>query len=284
MGLTIHYRLSLPPKTLLPDVRQKLGALRQACLDLPFKEVGELVEFKDEACNFEHLPREHPNRWFLIQSDTYVNYKYDRGGKPFRVEGFENGTYSHNILPQQIVGFSSWPGEGCEQANVGLCRFPKSTIIPNKWSGKNHRLPVGDGQWTWGSFCKTQYANSPECGGIENFLRCHLSVVAMLDAAKKLGFAVECNDESGYWKNRDLEALVKEIGQWDAFIAAFGGALKDATGGSGLQLEAPILERKDFEKLEAEGQPLLPTSTASVLQRLAAITSAGHRVEELKRA
>lgn len=272
MGLTIHYHLSLPGSTSLPDVRQKIGALRQACLDLPFKEVGEMIEFKGEECNFQQLDRGHPHRWFLIQSDTYVNYKYGHSGKPVRVERCENGTYSHDVLPQQIVGFSTWPGEGCEQANVGLCRFPKSVLIPNKWKNKQHRLPVGDGKWTWGSFCKTQYANSPDCGGIENFLRCHLSVVAMLDAAKKLGFAVECHDEGGYWENRDLNALVKEIGQWDQFIAAFGGALKDAAESSGMTLEAPITERKDFEKLEAEGQAKLPPGLSEVLHKLALTT------------
>lgn len=275
MGLTIHYKLSLPAKTLLPDVRQKLRALRQHCLDLPFKEVGKPVEFKGDECDWNKRDREDPLRWFLIQSDTFVNYKYGPGGKPFRVEGFENGTYSRNVLPQQIVGFSTWPGEGCEEANIGLCRFPKTTIIPHKWTGKQHRLTVGDGAWHWHSFCKTQYSNSPECGGLENFLRCHLSVVAMLDAAKKLGFAVECNDEGGYWEKRDVQDLVKEIGQWDAFIAAFGGALKDATESTGLTIEAPITERKDFEKLEAEGQSLLPPGLGNVVQVLVQTTAKG---------
>ena len=284
MGLTIHYRLSLPEKTLLPEVRQKIGALRQCCLDLPFKEVGEMLEFNgSEECDFKRLPREHPHRWFLIQSDTFVHYKYGNGGKPVRVESCENGTYSHDVLPQQIVGFSTWPGEGSEPANVGLSRFPKTTLVPNKLMKKQHRLPVGDGNWSWHSFCKTQYANSPECGGVQNFLRCHLSVVAMLDAAKKLGFAVTCNDEGHYWEKRDLKALVKEIGEWDAFIAAFGGALKDMAETQGMTIEAPITERKDFEKLEAEGQALLPETTVSVLRRLSAITSTGRELSELKK-
>ena len=278
MGLTIHYSLSLPAKTILSDVRQKLGALRQTCLDLPFKEVGELVEFRGSDCDWNKRDREDPLRWFLIQSDTFVNYKYDRSGKPFRVEGCENGTYSHNVLPQQIVGFSTWPGEGCEQAIIGLCRFPKTTVVPNNRSGKNHRLPVGDGAWRWHSFCKTQYANSA-CGGLGNFLRCHLSVIAMLDAAKKLGFGVECSDEGGYWEKRDVQALVKEIGEWDAFIAAFGGALKDAAGADGMTIEAPITERKDFEALEMQGQSLLPSGVGEVLRNLVKATAkAGQHV------
>ncbi len=275
MGLTIHYRLSLPEKTLLPEVRQKLGALRQHCLDLPFKEVGELVEFKGDECDWNKRDREDPVRWFLIQSDTTVNFKYDHSGKPIRVDGWQDGSYGRGVLPEQIIGFTTWPGEGCEEANLGLCRFPKTTMIQNKWSGKTHRLPVGDGKWSWSSFCKTQYANSPECGGIENFLRCHLSVVAMLDAAKKLGFEVTVNDEGRYWEKRDIKALVKEIGQWDAFIAAFGGALKDGAEAQGMQIEAPITQRKDFEKLEAQGQALLPPGLGNVVRALAQATSKG---------
>src|ERR1017187_373833 len=87
MGLTIHYDLALPAKTLLPDVRQKLGALRQTCLDLPFKEVGEPIELNGEECNFEKRDREDPLRWFLIQSDTTVHFKYDRSGKTVAVSG-----------------------------------------------------------------------------------------------------------------------------------------------------------------------------------------------------
>ena len=49
MGLTIHYSLSLPAKTTVPDVKQQLGTLRQHCLDLPFQEVGELLEFRGET-------------------------------------------------------------------------------------------------------------------------------------------------------------------------------------------------------------------------------------------
>jgi hypothetical protein len=274
MGLTIHYSLKLPARILAPDIRQKLGSLRQVCLDLPFKEVGELREFNGEECDFEKQDREDPMRWFLIQSDTTVHFKYDRTGKPVRVDGWRDGSHGRSILPDHIVGFSTWPGEGCEEANIGLCRFPRTTSIPNRSTGKEHRVAVGDGAWRWQSFCKTQYANSPECGGLENFLRCHLTVVAMLDAAKKMGFEVDCNDEGGYWQKRDIRALVKEIGQWDAFIAGFAGALKDASEQAGLSLASPITERMDFERLEAAGQTMIPPGMGAALQRLVGLTAA----------
>ncbi len=275
MGLTIHYTLKLPAKTSLPEVKQRLGALRQCCLDLPFQEVSEMLEFRGETeCNFERRDRDDPVRWFLCQADTTVHFKYDRTGKPVPVQGWADGSYGRTVLPELVIGFSTFPGHGCEEANVGLSRFPRSVIVPNKWSGKNHRLPIEDGGgWKWHSFCKTQYSNSPECGGLENFLRCHLSVIAMLDAAKRLGFEVTVNDEGGYWEKRDVHALVREIGSWDQMIAAFGGSLKDAAESVGMKLEAPIFDRKDFEQLEAAGQPLLPVGWGKAVRGLVQTTA-----------
>ena len=63
--------------------------------------------------------------------------------------------------------------------------------------------------WRWGSFCKTQYASNPACGGVENFLRCHLVVVRLLDFLRATGLvAVEAHDEGGYWEHRgyDIDA------------------------------------------------------------------------------
>lgn len=270
MGLTIHYSLALPAKTTLPEVRQKVGALRQACLDLPMQEVGELMEFKGEQCNFDRLPRDHEHRWFLCQADTTVLFRYNRGGKPVPVDDWENGTYGRSVLPNHIVGFSTWPGEGCEQANIGLSRFPKTVSVGNRWSPKDHRLKVeGDG-WRWHSFCKTQYARE---GGLENFLRCHLSVVAMLDAAKRLGFNVDVNDEGFYWERRNVADLVKQIGEWDSFLAGFAGALKDAAESKGMAIQSPIMDRKDFERLEAQGQPMLPAGFSDAVRSLVQTTA-----------
>jgi hypothetical protein len=271
MGLTIHYGLSLPSRTTAVAAKGKLVALRQACLDLPFKEVGELVELKGDECNFEKRDREDPLRWFLIQSDTTVHFKYDPSGKPVAVPGWQDGSYGRSVLPEQIVGFSTWPGDGCEEANVGLCRFPKTVMVQNKRIGKTHRLKLAEGdRWTWSSFCKTQYANE---NGLENFLRCHLTVIAMLDAAKRLGFEVTVNDEGHYWERRDVHALVREIGEWDAFIAGFAGALKDASEESGMTLESPITQRKDFEQLEAKGAAMIPKQMGEVLRRLVSATA-----------
>lgn len=271
MGLTIHYSLSLPAKTPVAGVKQKLGALRQACLDLPFQEVGDVIEFQDDDCNFEKRDREDPVRWFLCQADTTVHFRYEQCGKPVAVNNWSDGSYIRAVVPERVIGFSTYPGDGCEEANIGLSRFPKTVSIRNRWNGKDYRIKVQDGGgWNWHSFCKTQYANQ---NGLEHFLRCHLSVIAMLDTANRLGFEVEVNDEGHYWEKRDIHALVREIGEWDALIAGFAGALKDAAGAVGMTLEAPITDRKDFEQLEAMGQSLLPPGFGQVVRSLVATTA-----------
>jgi hypothetical protein len=51
MGLTIHYNLRLDAH--IPDeARQVVDHLRQAALDLPMPEVGEVAEFSEAGCDF----------------------------------------------------------------------------------------------------------------------------------------------------------------------------------------------------------------------------------------
>jgi hypothetical protein len=115
--------------------------------------------------------------------------------------------------------------------------------------GKEHVIPASHG--TWSSFCKTQYANDPRVGGWANFQRAHLSVLAVLEHMQQIGFTVHVNDESDFWKSRDLAALAKTIGQWDAMIAGLAGVFKDMSEANGQEFDSPVLGRADFEKLEA---------------------------------
>ncbi len=89
-----------------------------------------------------------------------------------------------------------------------------------------------------------------------NFVRCHLSIVELLDASQKRQLAkVEVNDESDYWDHRDVRKLAETVGEWNEMVAAVAGQLKDAAGG--FQLEAPITQFSDFEHLEAKGRDRL---------------------------
>ena len=233
MGLTIHYSLKLRKSTSENAVKNKLEQLRQRCLDLPFKEVGEMVEMNTEqiAASYEDL--ENPLRWFGIQCSKYVDYHYDIEGNLIPGAAEDRGTYSRGLSPTRVIGFSAWPGDGSEQANLGLAIYPSTIEIPADGYKQGGTLKTKLNGWLWSSFCKTQYANDPKCGGLPNFLRCHLTVIAMLDAAKELGFGVGVTDEGDFWEKRDVKALAAEIGNWDKMIAGFFGAMKDAIATSG---------------------------------------------------
>ena len=134
---------------------------------------------------------------------------------------------------------------------------------------------LGSG-WHYSSFCKTQYASSADCGGIPNFIRCHLCVIHLLDHIAQLPtMKVYVNDEGKYgrsyytddpWAEKrvytwhegkyDVKALVEEVGEWNEMIAATFGAMNDAlkAGGGDLRLESPISAFPDFERLEFKGR------------------------------
>lgn len=130
--------------------------------------------------------------------------------------------------------------------------------------------------WHYGSFCKTQYASNPECGGVANFVKCHLCVIHLLERIAKLPtIKVEIDDEGQYgpsyytddWRvpepvyswhegQYDVKKLVEEVGDWNEMIAANFGALNDLlnSNGSSLGVESPISEFPNFERLEFNGR------------------------------
>lgn len=251
MGLTIHYSFRSDAVT-YREAKQQVLALREAALGAGFKEVGPLWHRKGKkACDPDACPEEE--RWLLIQAGAYLDIP---------VAG---GACSIPVRPKEVVAFSTLPGPGCEPANFGLCRFPESITVPDiprlrPALGKAGpwELPTRLKGWRWRSFCKTQYANDPQCGGVKNFLRCHLGVCHVLDKAQELGILHEVVDEGEYWERRDLEALAREVAHWDEFIAACVGQLKDQLAAAAntvkIGVAAPILSRPDFEHLEARGR------------------------------
>lgn len=232
MGLTIHYQLQSASRT-PAKARQLVEQLRQKALDLPFKEVGEIVEVSGNSADFDKLDRDDPNRWLLIQAGQYV----------------ERDSRHYRITPTKVIAFSTLPGDGSEEANFGLAVYPKTIEI----DGKRVRTNLGD--WSWSSFCKTQYASNPEVGGVENFLRSHLAVVKLLDAAADIGILKDVRDEGEYWEKRDIKALVAEVGDWNTMIAGWAGRLKDSFGDS---LVSEITKFPNFEHLEAKAEKKQP--------------------------
>jgi hypothetical protein len=238
MGLTIHYRLKAAGSD-ADTARKLITSLHQSAHDLPFKEVGPLVEISGVGCHYNRRDKEDPLRWLLIQAQESVSLAHLPG---------ESQYSSRRVAPVSLFAFTAWPGEGCEEANFGLCQFPTEVIDP-----RHGKLKTGLDGWLWSSFCKTQYASDPRCGGITNFLRCHLTVIALLDRAKQLGCLGEVSDEGGFWEKRDVAELAKEIGSWNEMIAALGGRLRDRFGDG---VKMPISEFPNFEQLEHAGQTL----------------------------
>jgi hypothetical protein len=233
MGLTIHYSLKSNGKERF--VRAKLEKLRQIALDLPFSMVSDMIDLQGDQADFNKLGDDDPNRWMLIQASQSVTDPLDE-------------RFSYSLAPSHVIAFETVPGDGSEPANFGLCLYPKTMEVGDI---RTRTIPTGLKGWTWRSFCKTQYANDPACGGVKNFLKCHLLVIRMIDEAKKLKLLADASDEGNFLEKRDLEALVKEIGEWDAMIAGFAGGLKDALGGD---VQTAMDGRQDFEHLEAAGQ------------------------------
>jgi hypothetical protein len=202
MGLTIHYSLRTRKRS-LTYVRQLVAELRNRALELPFTEVGEIVELTGPACEFERCDRQDPNVWLLIQAAQHV------GG----------ATGSYRAVPTHVIAFETTPGEGSEPANFGLCRYPSAIEVHDRRDGLTRKMATKLAGWRWSSFCKTQYACRTERGGVANFLKCHLLVVAMLRRAGSMGVLGQVYDEGGFWESSDPEALAKQVGGWNADLA-----------------------------------------------------------------
>ena len=132
----------------------------------------------------------------------------------------------------------------------GAGGYPKIAEVQD-WSGKKKTLGTDIERWSWKSFCKTEYASDLTLGGIENFLRCHLSVIHLLDHAKALGILEEVSDEGSYWEKRDVRSLAEEVVRWNQQMAGLAGKMKDLLGGD---VEAAIMKFQNFEHLEAGGR------------------------------
>jgi len=65
MGLTIHYTLHAQIHT-PKQATQLMERLRSRALDLPFKEVGEVVELVGPECDFAGRDQGDPLRWLLM--------------------------------------------------------------------------------------------------------------------------------------------------------------------------------------------------------------------------
>jgi hypothetical protein len=224
MGLTISYRLRLIAPT-IAIVQEKVAALRAIAQELGFMDVGDIVTLQGQECLIDmDDDGQDPHIELKVHGSEITGI--DQGGK---------FSFRH---PSHIIGFRVIPGEGCSGADLGFRIYPDQENTQ---------------EWTWFSYCKTQYASNSEYGGLENFLICHLRIIHFLDAAQKMGIECDVTDNGDYWEKRDLKALVSTVTSDNQMMALIMGAFKDIATAQDATLEAPILDFPNFEYLEGEG-------------------------------
>jgi len=228
MGLTISYTLGLPASCPRGTVVERLEQLLAAAERLTFEKVGPMIVLEaGESLGDMHSADPAEFAFRLWASNGPDPDDPDSGG--FR-----------DTMPE-AVGFTVMPGEHCEPAPFGL-----AWVLPrdDDWN-------VLRGQpwtWHWAAACKTQYASIVSA---DHFVRCHTSIVALLDEAVKLGFTVNVNDEGGYWESRDADQLLERVDHMNRLVAALAGAVHDRIGDAH-RVDGPIFQHPDFERLETK--------------------------------
>ena len=220
MGLTINYDISF--KGTAEELLEKIETIRQKCLDLPFEQVTKIEHIlygeKEYKCyrdienrlmypnNTKDNMQKASNLYNSMGIDREVLINYDVYHK------------SKKFRPFSFVKWGVWAGKGCEGTDFNF--FKKKT-----W-------------WKCHSFTKTQYA--------EQFVKCHLLVIKVLDFFKEQGFVVKVDDEGHYWEKRDFDTLSKEINDYTTMIKSLFGDFSVAAKKEGMTVESPIIEAENY--------------------------------------
>jgi hypothetical protein len=244
MGITLYYEFHSDYYS-QTEASDALKLLREHAVSSSFLKVTELEVWDGERVS--ELKRDASDTQqqgaavLLSQASAYVC------SKEFVCEFGED--CMQRVEPDEFVRFTLYPGEGCETAAIGLSRFPSTFIYEGR------EWPTGLSTWHWHSFCKTQFAANPKCGGIDHFLKCHLGLISFFDYADELGILRRVGDDSGYWESRDESRLRESVEEMNQMIAAIAGSFRDATPEpESKQVQSPIFDFPNFEHLEAEGR------------------------------
>ena len=257
MGLTIVYSYKL--KASPDEARRIVGSLHNFAKTLPFDRVTDVLEFDPPDGRYQFARPDAAHRAWK-PGNEYLRRR--------RADGAEETVVVPSLHAMSFVAHV----RGAETAEFGLASHPpvvvhhEDVITQRRGRGEQRRVGAGPavefqtrlrGWYSWSQGCKTQYAANPAYGGVENFLRAHLSIFQMVDECRRLGLKVRVRDDGKYWRHGDRDKLLAELARWDELIAGFAGKLSDHLGGSGGAVVAPIKERPDFEHLEARGDQLL---------------------------
>lgn len=227
MGLTVHYNWQDRSVSSFQGAVKRIKKFHSLVKDFGSHhsfEVGDVKELRSQAEIEDHFLPCH-----------YVSV----------IPGQEYPQLS--VYPAEAVYFTVYLGDGCETCSFGLVRYPETVTYQGR------KIDVNCPGWVWRDFCKTQYASNPQYGGVQNFLRCHLGLIAILDMAQKFGFEMEVYDEGGYWENRSVEKLLRELADYNQLVAAIAGKIKDQID-KNTTLIASIFDYPNFEHLEAKGE------------------------------
>lgn len=238
MGLSLGYEIRATVSS--EQARRLVQQMHAAALDLPFNEVNDVEEWRTD----DDVAEDDEAAVHLLKM---LGSQY---GKKRMADGEDRWI---DIPPKHVMAFSITPADGSETAVFGLAAHPPMVEFP--YREETHLIETGlAGVYSWTQACKTQYAGLQQHGGVENFLKAHLSLVKLLDRIAKLPVTLQVSDDSGYWEHRDEAQLRKQLVSWNGLVAALAGQMKDQLGtdpDTGIQ--APILSAPDFEHLEAKG-------------------------------
>jgi len=265
MGLTVYYDWKI--KADPPTARRLIKKFRALALNLPFDEVTDTFEQDSPDGKLAFIPHDDP---------------YRQGGLLLPRTRADGEAETVRVPALHALFFNVYV-QGAETAMIGLASHPPvvvhhEDVIEKDKDGKERRrlMNRGDpvefptrrrGYYSWHSFCKTQYAGSPKLGGEANFLKAHLSLIELFDQINALGVKVRVRDDSRYARHRDVARLLRSLRDWDAIVAHFTGRLGDMLGDSAGQFVAPIMDRPDFEHLEAKGIKVLRKLAAQQRKR-----------------
>lgn len=196
MGLHLCYELAADESA---DPEVLLEPVRRFATTLPFDRVSDLV------IGPQVLQSGYGSDWDL---------PLDAKGR-IRPKGWEpdedNWYGDVTVRATEWIGFRIDPGLWCESAFLGLARHP------SVWLVEGERQPTGlDRSWRWDYCCKTQVASAVST---EHFMRCHGSLVSVLDFAARLGLVAEVTDETGFWEHRDWGAALGAVAGMYGLIA-----------------------------------------------------------------
>jgi len=240
MGLHLCYDFHLPGTTSASDAARLTTALHDRARTLPFDKVSDIVSVDETMTGAPKVSigwtyrRLEDVALYFVSSTREDLYRASVGISP---DDYQTRVDVPDDAPVMAYAFAVAPGRGCEPATFGLVQL-RGASEPSAWS--------------WHYCCKTQYASVVSD---DHLLRCHCSLVTLLDHAQELGITLAVGDETGYWESRDPQKLIDAVTDMNRIVAGFAGQFTDAVRDAGLdshQVQGSIFEHPDFERLESE--------------------------------